>query len=439
MEAMSHRVYQYYFPIEHSNIILLLLFIIPCLIFGQDKGNNLNKPKSPYYDYLEDVHMVNTQVAYAAGWAGTLVRTTNGGVYWDILHSQMDGQELGGIFFINETTGMAVNGQIIRTTDKGENWNIIDSGNPWYMAGISFSDENNGFAVGVNGKITHSTDGGNSWGLQQSGTDQFLWRVSAVSAIYAYAVGGNYGGQGGVIVKTSDGGTSWHSLTLPSNAGLLGVSFVDPETGTAVGSSGTIMHTTDGGASWTIQPSGTSNLLFGVSFSDAMTGTVVGSGGVILRTTNSGDSWISQNSNSTNNILSVSFANSMVGIAVGGSMTLPVILSTTDGGENWIDRSNAPLGILNDKVSPAEFRLEQNFPNPFNPSTSIQYSVPSTQWVSINIFNSIGEQIETLVSGMVTKGVHEIIFNSKNLSSGVYFYRIEAKSSSLTKKLVILK
>ena len=97
----------------------------------------------------------------------------------------------------------------------------------------------------------------------------------------------------GTILRTDDGGATWTSQNRPALF-LSAVSFVDANTGTAVGAddgradSGTILRTDDGGATWTRQSSGTNNYLYGVSFVDANTGTAVGGAGTILRTTTGG-------------------------------------------------------------------------------------------------------------------------------------------------------
>src|ERR1700687_2720927 len=119
---------------------------------------------------------------------------------------------------------------------------------------------------------------------------------------------------------------------LPQGNYLLGVSFVDANSGTAVGDAGTILRTTDGGATWNRQTSGTIYALLGVSFVDANIGTAVGERGTILRTRNDGDSWTPQTSGTTQHLQSVSFVDAHIGTTVGSYGT---ILRTTDGGATW--------------------------------------------------------------------------------------------------------
>ncbi len=88
---------------------------------------------------------------------------------------------------------------------------------------------------------------------------------------------------------------------------------------------------------------------------------------------------------------------------------------------------------------PKEFKLEQNYPNPFNPSTTIKFEVPVRTELSLTIFDIMGREILTLVHGVYEPGKYEVVFNAKNLSSGMYFYRLVSKNFVKTKKLLLLK
>jgi len=82
-------------------------------------------------------------------------------------------------------------------------------------------------------------------------------------------------------------------------------------------------------------------------------------------------------------------------------------------------------GILRDPTTiPTGYQLEQNYPNPFNPSTTIRYGLPQSSKVTLVIFNTLGQQIGTLVQSRKEAGYHSVEFNASNLSSGVYFYRL---------------
>ena len=88
---------------------------------------------------------------------------------------------------------------------------------------------------------------------------------------------------------------------------------------------------------------------------------------------------------------------------------------------------------------PAEYALFQNYPNPYNPLTTIKFVLPETGPTKIKIFNANGQLIETIVNGIISKGIHEVIFDGGNLSSGTYYYRIETDNFSKVKKMVLIK
>ena len=91
-------------------------------------------------------------------------------------------------------------------------------------------------------------------------------------------------------------------------------------------------------------------------------------------------------------------------------------------------------------TSPTEFSLEQNYPNPFNPSTNIKYTISSRQFVTLKIFNSLGEEIETLVNEFQDAGVHSKLYIvNSTLPSGVYYYQLKSGNFLDTKKMVLLR
>ena len=88
---------------------------------------------------------------------------------------------------------------------------------------------------------------------------------------------------------------------------------------------------------------------------------------------------------------------------------------------------------------PLVFFLSQNFPNPFNPSTTIRYSLPHKSAVQLAVFNALGQQVALPQDGEQEAGNHEVQFDGRNLASGVYFYRIQAGDHVETKRLILLK
>ena len=85
------------------------------------------------------------------------------------------------------------------------------------------------------------------------------------------------------------------------------------------------------------------------------------------------------------------------------------------------------------------FSLSQNFPNPFNPSTVISYSVGNRGPVSLTVFNTLGKEVATLVDKVQGEGSYSVKFDASELSAGVYYYRLNAGGNSISKKMLLLK
>ena len=89
--------------------------------------------------------------------------------------------------------------------------------------------------------------------------------------------------------------------------------------------------------------------------------------------------------------------------------------------------------------TPSTFTLEQNYPNPFNPSTTIRFSVPVETDVRLNVFNTLGQEVAQIINSRIKEGYHEVNFDAGSLTSGIYFYRLEADKFVDVKKMIIIK
>ena len=88
---------------------------------------------------------------------------------------------------------------------------------------------------------------------------------------------------------------------------------------------------------------------------------------------------------------------------------------------------------------PLEYSLEQNFPNPFNPTTTIRYAIPEDNFVSIKLYDVLGNEVITLVNEQQQAGRYEMLFNASSIASGVYYYQITSGNFNQTRKLVLMK
>ena len=106
---------------------------------------------------------------------------------------------------------------------------------------------------------------------------------------------------------------------------------------------------------------------------------------------------------------------------------------------SWLTKG-ITTGVKNEPTAvPAKFDLAQNYPNPFNPTTTINYSVPQTGAVSLKVYNLLGQEVATLFTGVQQIGNHSVTFDGSKFASGIYFYRLQAGTNSMTKKLVLMK
>ena len=101
---------------------------------------------------------------------------------------------------------------------------------------------------------------------------------------------------------------------------------------------------------------------------------------------------------------------------------------------------NAPVAVESDSISiPDKFELSQNYPNPFNPSTIIRYQLPMAGHISLKVYDVLGNEVATLVNEDKPTGSYKVEFDASNLSSGIYFYKIQAENFIETKKMLLLK
>ena len=98
-----------------------------------------------------------------------------------------------------------------------------------------------------------------------------------------------------------------------------------------------------------------------------------------------------------------------------------------------------PTNVEFDLQTPIEFYLNQNYPNPFNPSTIISFQLPITSYINLKVYDVLGKEILSLVDEIKSAGSYEVEFNATRLSSGIYFYRLQAGSFVQTKKMLMIK
>ena len=120
---------------------------------------------------------------------------------------------------------------------------------------------------------------------------------------------------------------------------------------------------------------------------------------------------------------------------------LPTGHSGTNGKTNTTNKINSILS--SGEKLPEVYALNQAYPNPFNPSTVISYALPADSYVTVKVYNTLGQEVATLVDELQNAGIKSITFNAGSLSSGIYFYRMSAQAQTKTftdlKKMLLIK
>ena len=406
------------------------------------------------------------------------------------------------IQFLNENQGWAVNGwgQIYHSPDGGETWEMQFEQTNSHFRSVGFFDELNGWVGNVGEGEFGATDSTNLYYTEDGGVSWFpfndftgplpkgLCGIQVISDSVLYAVGRVRGP--GFFVKTSDKGVNWTSYSFNqyvSVAGLIDLHFFSPDTGFIVGltdadhnqSRGIVLKTTDGGETW--MPVHISSRLGEWAWKIHFPSNDVGyvslqrnyeSPIYFLKTVDGGATWDEMLfMNDYYFIQGIGFIDENLGW-MGGNSSYPTFV-TTDGGHNW---SSADFGsrvnrldFINNNIGFAcgetiykytsslgtfvKNELAQfpenpviNYPNPFNPSTTISVYVPETGILKVSIIDLLGKEIITLHNAWVNEGEssRKIVWNGLDnnkfqVPGGVYFCVIQNGNSMVNHKMLMLK
>lgn len=153
-------------------------------------------------------------------------------------------------------------------------------------------------------------------------------------------------------------------------------------------------------------------------------------GGGVFLSTNKGKSWTTVNSGLTNTTINALIISDPYLFAATGDGIWRRLLSETT--------TTASVQINTDNRN-GVFGLEQNYPNPFNSSTKISYQVPTTENVTLKVYDILGNEVSTLVNEKKLAGIYEVEFNGQGLTAGTYFYNLRAGTSAEIKKMILKK
>ncbi len=429
-----------------------------------------------------DLKFTSSSIGYvllqSTGIRDSLLKTTNGGTSWSVLPlpANCKGNRM---FFLNDSLGFIAGskfavGAIHKTTNGGATWT---SSSTLASRDVCFITPTVGFAVGYSGTtnyIEKSTDGGASWQSVRSSSsnpNEFLQRVVFFDTLTGYACGGN------AVLKTTNGGTSWNGVGIatPTTPNLIDGFFLNAQIGVVLSSSNFYWKTTNGGTSWTqFQHAGSTTSTTRVYFLNMQKGFIVGRFGMIQKTDNAQLpvelshftaqphregillNWTSQSELNNSGFSIERQRKNEAWLSIGfvrghGTTSAPHSYSFIDKTASGVTRYRlkqldfdgkfdySPIVDINAGL-PRLFSLEQNYPNPFNPTTVISYQLPVASDVKLDVFDVLGRKVMTLVNGRQDAGAYNYTLNAATLSSGIYFYQLQAGNRFReTKKMLLLR
>ncbi len=246
---------------------------------------------------------------------------------WQWQYPVPQGNRLNDMVYTDLSTGYAVGngGVILKTTDRGLSWNLMDSATTVNLNSVYFSNPTKGYIAGDNGVIL-TTDGAGQWISMESGTH---YHMNAISGVQGQLFAAGYKG---LILKNN--GENWDEMDSPTIHALYCIDFATSSVGIAAGDSGTILRTDNGGDTWTKVDVPYNSAFLDVYFPSANIGYLTGQQGLILKSTDGGQSWTDISySQVESNLLSIHFRNDTSGYACGAK---GVLLKTVNGGSSWI-------------------------------------------------------------------------------------------------------
>ncbi len=394
-----------------------LVFLLNPLIIAQD----WHLQNSNHTSQLKGIQMISPTEGWACGDAGAMLHTIDAGNTWSLI--KLTGSDLHQIVFKDASTGIVVgdNGTVFTTTNGGTNWISKNSSTSLQLRGADFAGGSTFFAVGDDGAAVKSTDDGNSWTTLNSGTAERLLCIAAVDQNVWV------GARNGLMLFSNNGGTTFTSMSNPATDDIKDIQFIDASIGFAGGSNSFFMYTSNGGNNWTSRSAGIQVGLNGIHFVNQNEGWVVGNVGTLYSTINAGVNWIAIQTGTGQDINSIYSFDGVNAWAAGNAGVIVTNYSPTTSVEN------------KNNLVPNSLVLEQNYPNPFNPSTTISFTIQADQLVSLKVFNSLGEEVRTLMNSNLAKGTHSVSFNADGLSSGFYLYRLESGNQVQVRKMMLSK
>ena len=439
----------------YVRLLLILFFVTGYSQTTNDTADYEWREISEVTGSITEIYFVDSSNGWMAESSGTIYATNDGGITW-ILQNSGTTNTLQSIYFMDDKTGIAAgaNRTILRTINGGNTWTAVevdDDGASIYCSLGPALDDSICF-ISNYGTVHCSGDSGLTWSNTYSFQEDGFSYLDCSNSPVCYAMKL----RDSEFYKSTNHEKEWERISPDINDGgniyflnsAIGWFSEDKSVSSAWIDSVSIYMTIDGGNTWNRQFKTAGKYLTNTIFLENFEGWLSGyiftncadslalcSGNeIIYYSPDSGKTWINQfECDSSDGIKDIFFLDKDHGWAVTDKGKIikygtPIDVS--------VEESNA---ILQD-----EYIISRNYPNPFNPSTTIYYSIPKFSDVTINIYDINGSLVKNLLSKKQSAGTYEILWNGKNnenmsAASGVYLYKIRAGNIIKTSKMILLK
>ncbi len=424
-----------------STILGICFTLLSIPLFGQ-QVQYWQKLPNPTNHTLSRVYFIDSLRGWITGQNGVLMQTTDGGTKWKqqisgttgevpdlFVRTELDLWALEYIYPVDDTSWFGTH--ILHSTNGGESWSIQRFDSAIFRT-IMFQDSLTGFMGGSYGRIVKTTDGGVNWyTVSDSATHKFpIYTIRFFSREYGYAVGGQLE-IAGIIWRTTDGGETWRSRIVSGdpvfNIHYFDSSHVLTSMGDIDQAGAGFLRTEDGGETWSFENTTIWGEPTTFAYRTESEGWVpMGIAGMCLKTIDEGRTWQQIVLPQQIPVYDISFPDQRTGFMVGHKGALYKFNSSV-------------LSVRQQSQNPVSLSLFQNFPNPFNGETVIKYHLSDPSTVKLEIFDAVGRSMEILLDEVQIRGGHTVRWDSKQLSSGMYFYRLSVNGLLTQKKMILLR
>ncbi len=404
------------------------LFFLLLLASSELNAQNWIVRQTPITSSLTAVKFIDANTGWIGAYNGAMARTTNGGLNWDQYTSPVN-NIINTFEFSDVATGWfggAYSNELNKTTNAGIFWfNQWSSSNvfPDTVTSIQFINSQTGW-FNTYRYVFKTTNGGVNWNSIYQipySYSNYITNITFLNELTGYIT------KTGQVLKTVNGGVNWTEiLNFPYYYFLPQGQIINSLKAWILINGNTLRKTTDG-SNWT-QISLTGLLANKIKFFGSDIGFLINYNGSVYKTFDAGNNWQILSLGGPYVALNMNFINEQTGWL---SCENGRILKTTTGGITYVASGNSEI--------PDNFSLSQNYPNPFNPTTTINYELPVTNFVSIKVYDVLGNEVETLVNEKQNAGSYSVGFNAAELPSGIYFYKLVTEKFSETKKMILVK